>query len=138
MCPMISQLLVKKDPARILANRLFKSPDHFVFNTLSDDPLKCIQIDETGPLRISNASGTTKIYVLVAVEVVTRQVHLISMKDQMTASFIQSLEILQNLWGKLSKVIVDLHSSHLNLETGEQEKESGIKCVSPTLMDILK
>ena len=138
MCPLVHQLLTRKDPARVLANRFTKSPDQFVPNTLSDDPLSSIQIDETGPLRITNASGTTKIYVLIVIEVVTHQVYLIAMKEQTTVSFIQSLEVLQQLRGKLGKIIVDLHSSHLNLEMDEKVKEGGVLCVSPTLMDILQ
>ena len=61
MCPLIHQLLAKKDPAQILANHLIKSPDHFVVNTLSNDPLQVIQLDKTGPIKISNAAGITKI-----------------------------------------------------------------------------
>ena len=61
MCPLIHQLLAKKYPARILANCHIKSPNHFVLNTLSNDPLQVIQLDKTGPIKISNAAGITKI-----------------------------------------------------------------------------
>ena len=91
-----------------------------------------------GPLKIMNTGGSTKIYILIAVEVCTCQVYLLSLKEQMTIAFIQTLEILQQLRGKLSKVEVDLHSSHLNLETEEQEKPEGVVCVCPTLLNILK
>ena len=92
---MVHQLLTRKDPAKILAERLTKSPDQFVADTLSSDPLSIIQIDEMGPLWITNAGCSTKIYILVAVEVVTHQIYLLSLKEQMTVSFIQTLEVLQ-------------------------------------------
>ena len=53
MCPLIQGLLAKKDPACILANCLTRSPDHFVANTLSNDPLCVIQLYETGDKEFS-------------------------------------------------------------------------------------
>ena len=97
MCPLVHQLLTRKEPARILADRLTMGPDSFIATTLSSDPLQILQIDETGPYHIVNEAGSTKVYILVGAEVVTHQVYLLSLKEQMTLSFIQSLEILQQL-----------------------------------------
>ena len=50
----------------------------------------------------------------------------------------QSLEILQNQRGQLCKIVVDLHPSHINLETNELSKDGSVQCVSQTLLNILK
>ena len=54
-----------------------------------------MQVDEMGPLFIGNQNGYAKVWVLIAIKVVTQQVHLIPMKHQNTVSFVTSLEILQ-------------------------------------------
>ena len=138
LCPLVNKLLTSKVPARILAARLTKGPDHYISSTLSDDPMEILHLDEGGPYFIVNDQGSTKVFIIVVCEVVTRQVHLISMHEQSTISFIQCLEILQQQRGKLSKVIVDLHPAHINLESNINENEQQVKCVSPTLIKCIK
>ena len=139
LCPLVHKLLTRKEPARILADRLTKGPDRFISSTLSDDLLQILQVDKMGLHYIVNELGSTKVFIIVACEVVTRQVYLISMREQSTVAFIQSLEILQQLRGKLSKVIVDLHPAHLNLESNvNKNDEQGAICVSPTLIQSIK
>ena len=75
--------------------------------------MSLVQIDEMGPIFIGNVTdGTVKIWVMICVEVVTRQIHLCMLKDQSTPSFIQTLEILQNKCGQLSTIILDHASTH--------------------------
>ena len=93
--PIIQAVLNKSNPTKLLADRFLKGPEDYIGHTLSKDPLKCMQLDEIGPLFLGNKNGYTKIWVLVGVEIVTWQIHLIPMKFQDTISFITALEILQ-------------------------------------------
>ena len=75
--------------------------------------MSVVQIDEMGPIHIGNEIyGTVKIWLIICVEVVTRQIHLCTLKDQSTSSFIQTLEILQNKRGQFSTIILDHASAH--------------------------
>ena len=98
-----------------------------------------VQLDEVGPVYLGNSQGSAKVWILVAVEVVTRLVHLISMKNQSTISFIASLEILQSRRGCLTKIVVDAHSSHGPLETPETTRQAmHLESKSETLQGILQ
>ena len=74
-----------------MADRFLKRPEDFIPHTLSKDPLQCMQLDEIGPLFLGNQNGYIKMWVLIGVEIVTRQIHLVPMKFQDTISFITAL-----------------------------------------------
>ena len=105
-------------------------------HTLSENPLECMQIDEIGPLFLGNRNGYTKIWVVVAIEVVARKIHLVPIKSQDTISFIQVLEILQSCRGCLMKIVIDAHPSHVAVHSNEND-DITLKSVSPTLKGIL-
>lgn len=94
-------------------------PDEFVPGTFHDNPLEAVQIDEMGPLYIRNETGKFKFWLIICIEIVTRQVYLVPMRTQSTVHFIMALEILQSRRGKLCKIVLDAHSSHAPLVTGE-------------------
>ena len=97
LCPLVSLVLTGKSPARDLANKLTRGPDEFVPSALSHDPLSVIQCDEAGPFYLGKQGcGFVKVWVLVAVEIVTRLIYFIPLKRQDTVSFIMALEILQS------------------------------------------
>ena len=128
----------KTNPAKMLADLFLKVPEDFIAATLSKDPLAILQLDELGPLFIGNKNSYVKVWILIAVEIVTRHVHLLPMQYQDTVSFIASLKILQSRWGRLTKIIVDAHLSHTNLDTTEHSEDTvSLNCVSPTLVNIL-
>ena len=89
----------------------------FIAQALSDDPLSTVQADECGPIHIGNPTlGYVKVWVLIAVECVTRKIYLIPMKTTSTQQFLMSLEILQSRRGHITKLVVDNHTSHSGLE----------------------
>ena len=135
MCPRIKCILNKVNPAKVLADRFLRGPDDFVVATLSDNPLAVVQINEMGPLFIGTAiTGITKLWLLICVEIVTREIHILPMQFQDTVSFIECIEILQARRGKVAKIILDAHLAHGNLRTPDQGK---INCLSPTLKRII-
>ena len=61
LCPTVKIILTKTDPAQALASRFLRGPDDFLSQTLSTNPLLCMQIDELGPWYPGNQHGFTKI-----------------------------------------------------------------------------
>ena len=55
-------------------------------------------------------------WVLLAVEIVTRLVYLVPLKSQGTVDLIKALDILQNRRGKLSRIVVDQLTGHVALK----------------------
>jgi len=79
--PLVHLILNNKNPARKLANSLVKGPDEFVPLSLFDQPLSLIQIDETGPIYLGKDRYFVKVWILLAVEMVTRLVYLVPLKS---------------------------------------------------------
>ena len=77
-----------------------KGPDEFVPLSLSDQPLSVIQIDETGPIYLRKDGYFVKVWILLALEIVTRLVYLIPLKSQGTIDHIKALDILHTRRGK--------------------------------------
>ena len=134
MCPLIRMGQTAKDPARILADRLTRGADDFVTQAISEDPLSTLQADEAGPILIGNTTiGYVKVWILVAVECVTRKIHLIPLKTTSTEQFLVSLEILQSRRGHITKLVVDNHTSH----SGLQGKQDPVRSISKTLQNMV-
>ena len=89
--------------------------------SLSDQPLSVIQIDETGPLYLGKDGFYVKVWVLIAVEIVTRLVYLIPLKSQGTTDLIKALDILQNRRGKISRIVVDQLTGHVALKPKDNQ-----------------
>ena len=106
-CPLVHLVLNNNNTSRKLANSLVKGPDEFVPLSLSDQPLSVIQIDETGPIYLGKVGYFVKVWILLAVEIVTRLVYLVLLKSQGTIDLIKALEILQKRRGKISRIVVD-------------------------------
>ena len=113
LCPLVHLVLNNNNPAKKLANSLLKGPDEFVPLSLSDQPLSVIQIDETGPLFLGKDGFYVKVWILIAVEIVTRLVYIILLKSQGTTDLIKALDILQNRRGKISRIVVDQLTGHV-------------------------
>ena len=58
------------------------------------DPLAVCQLDETGPFFLGKDGHFVKVWMLIAVEVVTRVVYLIPLKSQSTTELVMALDIL--------------------------------------------
>ena len=75
--------------------------------------MSVVQMDELGPLHIGEASKVTvKVWLMICIEVVTREVHLCVMRDQSTPSFIRTLEILQAKCGLYTTIVLNHASAH--------------------------
>ena len=133
LCPLVHLVLNNNNPARKLANSLVKGPDEFVPLSLSDQPLSVIQIDETGPIYLGKDGYFIKVWVLLAVEIVTRLVYLVPLKSQGTVDLIKALDILQNRRGKLSRIVVDQLTGHVALKPkkNNQNAQPTVKNTSP-------
>ena len=94
-CLLVWAIIKRTDPAKILADHFLCGLEKLISSTLSKDPLGVMQSDELRPVYLGNQNSYTKVWVMVAIEVVNREVHLLPMKYQSTTSFIQTLEILQ-------------------------------------------
>ena len=106
---------------------------------LSNEPLAVIQIDETGPVFLGRDGHYVKVWILIAVEVVTRLVYLIPLKSQGTTDLVMTLDISQNGRGRLSRIVVDQLTTHAALKTNNTHGlQPSVKNVSPTLRDITK
>ena len=57
-----------------------------------------------------------KVWILVAVEVITRLVYLIPLKSQSTPDLLMALDILQNRRGRLTSLVVVQLTSHVALK----------------------
>ena len=77
-------------------------------------------------------------WVLLAVEIVTRLVYLVPLKSQGTVDLIKALDILQNRRGKLSRIVVDQLTGHVALKPKyNQNIKPTVKNVSPTLKETI-
>ena len=95
-CPMLKMVMNLRMPAVRLLNHLRKGPDSFIPLSLSENPMSVVQMDELGPLHIGEAGKVTvKVWLMICIEVVMREVHLCVMRHQSTPSFIRTLEILR-------------------------------------------
>ena len=61
MCPIIQTILTKSNPAQMLADKFLRGPNDFLSQTLSENPLQCMQVDEIGLLFLGNQNGFTNI-----------------------------------------------------------------------------
>merc|ERR1712105_245486 len=104
LCSLVHLILNNTNLARKLANYLQKGPDEFVPLSLSDQPLSVIQIDETGPIYLGKDGYFVKVWILLAVEIVTRLEYLVPLKSQGTVDLIKALDILQTRRGRLSRI----------------------------------
>ena len=112
--------------------------DEFVPLSLSDQPLSVIQIDETGPIYLGKDGYFVKVWILLAVEIVTRLVYLVPLKSQGTLDLITALDILQTRRGRLSRIVVDQLTGHVALKPKyNQNIKPTVKNVSPTLKKTL-
>ena len=66
-----------------------------------------------------------------------RRIYLVSLEHQDTKSFVMALEILQARRGRLSKIVLDAHTSHMIFHTKELDQSVPLKGISTTLVDAL-
>ena len=83
-----------------------QGPDDFMNNIQDRDVFQCIILDEAGPFFLQSGPIIEKVYIMVAVELVTNRSHLIPIKDTLAKSLIRALETLQRLRGQLSTIII--------------------------------
>ena len=106
--------------------------------SLSDQPLSVIQIDETGPIYLGKDGYFVKVWILLAVEIVTRLVYLVPLKSQRTVDLITALDILQTRRGRLSRIVVDQLTGHVALKPKYNKNiKPTVKNVSPTLKETI-
>jgi hypothetical protein len=84
-------------------------PDYTVRETLQDDPLSVVIIDETGPTKFTN--GETG-YGLMVVELMSGRVILLGIPSTKTVDLVDALERLQAIRGGLQTIILDAAPSH--------------------------
>ena len=93
-------------------------------------------------MHLGNRNGVTKVWLFVAVELVTRKVFLIPLKNQNTTCLLQSLEILESRRGCVTTIVMDRHASHLALQRNKREQlaelEVELQCLSPTFRKMLQ
>ena len=78
-------------------------------------------MDESGPYQISNESGSTTIYILHAIELVTKKTFFIPLQSTRTQHIIMALDILRNRRGPINTTILDDHPSHRPFATNSPE-----------------
>ena len=103
-------------------SRSFKEqsgPNNSLDACLDKHPLSFLILDETGPLFYANPDETSDeyltAYLLIAVELVTSRVNIITINDLTMLSIVKGLEILQNTRGRLLNLVFDAHKSHVAL-----------------------
>ena len=99
-----------------------------------------IVADELGPIAIEYDEGNIKTYILVTVEFVTQQVHLIPMAKQDTPNLIIASELLVACQGKFCTLVLDKHSTRRTLgnqpKLHEVDSSIRVKNRNPTLYNL--
>ena len=91
----------------------FYGSNDFIANTIHQNPMKIVSLDEAGPFYLLNSQREhDKTYILVCVELLTYKCHLIPLPRLNTLSFIRVLEILQSHRGHITTIILDNASFH--------------------------
>merc|ERR1711867_211883 len=115
----------------------FYGPDDFIANTIHQNPIKIVSLDEAGPFYLLNSQGEhDKTYILVCVELLTYKCQLIPLPRLGTLSFIRALEILQSLRGQMTTIILDDASFHNPLRQSDNaDKDEFRKSALQGLLD---
>ena len=118
-CPFAKLTMTGKSDAQWIANQYLRGPEDFLPTVLSTNPLSCLQLDKTGPMYLGTQTEYTKVWVLIAVKIITRRIHLIPLQHQSTLSFVHALEILESRRGRLTTIMLTeiqpIHHSKLRM-----------------------
>ena len=100
-----------------------------------------VQIDESGGIFVGKQHSYTKLWLFLAIELVTWKVYIIPMKNQSTKCLLQSLEVLERCRGIMTTLVMDRHASHTALQGKKSQGEVPqveLKCLSPTFRQMLR
>jgi hypothetical protein len=96
--------------------------DYTVRQTLSANPMTCVIIDETGPVKFSNGEGA---HGLMVVELVTGRVMLLGIPSTRTVHLVEALGRLQALRGGIDTIVFDAAPSHRLIANSSTITSSG-------------
>ena len=119
-CPScrVQEAAMKAQDARVKV----PGADYTVRETLSQDPMAVIIIDETGPVTFVRGGGGCA---LMVVELVSGRIHLLGMTSNKTNDLVKTLERLQAIRGGINTIILDAAPSHQVIANAASTTSSG-------------